>query len=166
MSLKELSTENRVEIVIDSEMAEQLDELFEEHLWERANGLRMLLGAGIAAMLLRREKLAGDDKEREIISLKRLLTESEGRLASVRFGLHEAQENIKHWELASGTLQSMSMALEKVIRNQADKISELKVQLKSQEQEIERLQTQLGNPADVQDIQTPTSDKKSWWAKK
>lgn len=62
MSLKELSTENRVEIVIDSEMAEQLDELFAEHLWERANGLRMLLGAGIAAMLLRREKLAGNDK--------------------------------------------------------------------------------------------------------
>jgi len=130
---------------VSSETADQMSQLVSEHIWERSEGLRIILGAGIGALITQSVLKERENAEDRIIGLSRELVLSEGRLAATGYKLAEIRELIHQWEISSGALQEMGARLEKVVFRQNEEIKELKTKIKAQEKEIGRLRAKLAN---------------------
>jgi len=155
-----------LEIEVTRETAGELKALVAAFLWEPNEGLRMILGAGIGALITERSKEVQTDSEK-IRQISRLLVESEGRLASTRFNLSEAKQALKRWELSNGAIRELIVSIEQVIRRQNQEIDELKSRLKQRDEEIKRLRAQLGEELVDEPTQPATQEplrpvKKGW----
>ena len=128
---------------VSSETADQLSQLVSEHIWERSEGLRIILGAGIGALITQRVLKERKNVEDRIIGLSHELVLSEGRLAATNYKLAEIRELIHRWEISSGALQEMGARLEKIVFRQNEEIKELKAILIVQEEENGRVRAKL-----------------------
>src|SRR3972149_9661782 len=93
-----------LEIFVTPETAGDIESLITEKQWEKQEGLRILLGAGLAAI---RTRLFDQDEIEDGFDskLKSRLMEVEQSLAVLRFQLFEALERNRSWELSSGAIQ-------------------------------------------------------------
>ncbi len=123
-----------VQIEVAAETLGDLQGIIRSYYWDSDEGLRMVLGAGIGALLAERV-LAGEVEADKIRLLTRRLTESEGKLAGVRHALSEAHEVIKKWELSNGAIRELTLSLEQTIRRQNQEIDELRARLERKEAE-------------------------------
>jgi len=151
----------KLEIEIAPETATQLNRLFSEHFWERADGLRTILGVGIGTLIAQQIEKKNEDSQTKIISLTRELVQSEGRLSGVQFELAEIKELNRRWELSTGSIHAMNATLEKVILQQNNEISEIKTQLKAALEEINQLGLISANQK-IATLSPRQSQKKSW----
>lgn len=138
-------TTDTLEIVVPSEMAKELRELVNAYLWEPDEGLRTILGAGMAALEAQRllQEDSGSSEEVKLRHLTRQLVRSEGRLAATRYRLFEAEEEIKRVVFSNAGLRELGMGMDKAITRQIAEIEKLKQELKEKHEEIEALNSQL-----------------------
>ena len=101
-------------------------------------GLRILLGAGLAAI---RARLFDRDEIEEGFSnkMKSRLMEVEQSLAVLRFQLFEALERNRSWELSSGAIQKAKIGYESIMKSQRQEIEDLRKTVKKMDLEISRL---------------------------
>ena len=158
----------RLEIYVTPEMASELEELISEHLWEQADGLRILLGAGMGAV--KAQSIAKSDGQTESETITRLsqqLIRTESRLASTRFQLAEVKELNQRWELSAGSVYSSGATFEKIVLDQRTEIGELKARLAEQQKEIEHLHAAVETgPKKNEASESPGGPKKKGWLKR
>jgi hypothetical protein len=139
---------NILEIEISKETAEQIKEIIENYLWEKDEGLRRILGAGIGFLLAQKINLEKTDEKEKIRTLTRELTLSEGRLAGTRYRMAEMTFTIHRWELASGSLQSLGAATDKIVVRQNNELAEMRETIVRLNQENQDLQNALSIKSD------------------
>jgi hypothetical protein len=131
-----------LEIEVTKQTVQDLKNMISEHLWDFNAGLRLILGAGLGALMAQRVKDAQTDQEKTL-KLTRLLTESEGRLVGSRYELSEIKNILKRWELSDGGTRELVVSAQQVIQRQHQELDELKSRLKEKEIELEHLRAQL-----------------------
>ena len=124
-------------------MAKELRELVNFYIWEPNEGLRMILGAGMAALEAQRllQEDSGSSEEVKLRHLTRKLVRSEGRLSAARYRLFEAEEEIKRLVFSNAGLCELGMGMDKAIARQIEEIEKLKQELKEKQAEIEALKS-------------------------
>ena len=127
-----------LEIFVTPETAGDIESLITEKQWEKQEGLRILLGAGLAAI---RTRLFDQDEIEDGFDskLKSRLMEVEQSLAVLRFQLFEALERNRSWELSSGAIQKAKIGYESIMKSQRQVIEDLRKTVKKMDLEISRL---------------------------
>jgi hypothetical protein len=132
--VKDISTwemdarEDILQVRVSTEMAKELRELAESYLWEGEEGLRMILGAGKAALEAQRliQEEEGASNDARLRHLTRQLVRSEGRLAATRYRLFEAEQEINRLVLSNAGLRELGLGMEKALNRQLEEIDVLK----------------------------------------
>jgi hypothetical protein len=118
----------RLEIEITADQAREIEALIETleatRGCTRDEGLRMLLGAGLAA--LRSHLFESQMPEDELARLRKRLLEVEQSLAVTRFRLFEAQEANRSWALSTGAIRNENQALKGLVDRLRGEIAELR----------------------------------------
>jgi chromosome segregation ATPase len=127
-----------VTITITKAMENDLRTLIEAHMWSAEEGLRLVLGAGIGALLAEGVRDASTGAE-QALALSRLLAEAQGKLAGARYELADAREQLRRWEMSSGAIAKIAQDVETTLRRQNSEIDALRAQLAQQEQLIQTL---------------------------
>ena len=146
-----------LEIAVPAEMANELAELASFYVWEKAEGLRIILGAGMGALQAQRQVQEDGDSDPEVKlrHLTRQLVRSEGRLAASRYRLFEAEQELRRLELSNAGLRELGIGLERANRRQLDEIEKLRLILKEKQSGIEGLQSRQS--LEVQEREHTTS---------
>jgi hypothetical protein len=121
-------TEESITIQVADQTAKDLEDLIREIGYERQEGLRTILGAGM--MAIRHEK-ENPDAQTKNKSWARWL-EVEKDLAVLRFRLFREMEANRRWELSTGAVETQNVAYEK-IENLNKEVDILRERLKEKE---------------------------------
>lgn len=114
----------KLEILVASETAKDVEDLIKEKGWEREDGLRLLVGAGLMAVRLH----PFEDNEDQTLptEARTRWLKVEGNLAVVGFRLFEALEANRAWELSTGSIRKQNAWLENVLKQKQGEIEEFK----------------------------------------
>ncbi len=137
------------EITVESETAREIERVIAENGWERAEGLRLLLGSGLG--YVRGEKIlqaveSGAMTAQDLQTVVSRMMETESRLAVLRFRAFELEQANQNWELSTGAIQNERIGLRGVVKRLREEIAALKM-------ENEQLRAQL--PAQETTGQSP-----------
>ncbi len=136
----------KLEIEVTSETARDLGMLILEKGWEYEDGLRMILGAGLGCLRMEsaiQGKALGQSEDETLKPIRQRLIGTEARLAAIRYQLYVAQQKNEAWELSTGAIEKKSYNVEIVAQRQRQEIAALKERVRQQQEEIDRLRTQL-----------------------
>jgi hypothetical protein len=153
----------RIQIDLTADTARDLEIVIAENGWESEEGLRMILGAGMAAVRAARAQQALTEKgeaAEQIHRLRKRLVETESSLAVTRFQLYEALKTIQNWELSSGATTTQNIGFLGVIQRQKEELDSLNKQLRVQQEELVRLRMQTQK--NTQEPLTDAGQKRGW----
>jgi hypothetical protein len=125
-----------------------------ENGWERAEGLRLILGSGLG--YLKGEKTlqavaAGTMTAEDLQKLISRMMETESRLAVLHFRAFELERANQNWELSTGAIQNESVGLRELAWRLREEIAALKA-------ENERLRVQMTAQETSAKPQTPAPE--------
>lgn len=115
----------KIEALVAEETAKAIDALIAELGYEREEGLRMILGAGL--MALRNADLEPDPEVPKRGRARWL--EVERDLAVTHFRLYKALESNRNWELSTGAVLTTNKGLETLVDRLNNEVDELKRKL-------------------------------------
>jgi len=141
--MEEQSEPVTFEITVASATAREIERVIAENGWERAEGLRLLLGSGLG--YVKGEKIlqaveSGTMTAQDLQTVVSRMMETESRLAVLRFRAFEMEKANQAWELSTGAIQNDRVGLRELAWHLRDEIAALKA-------ENERLRAQLPAPA-------------------
>jgi len=109
----------RLEILVEADTMREIEQVVQERGWELAEGLRLLLGSGLAyargeqvLQAVESGALSQDDLQR----LLARMVETETRLAALRFRTWEAQQANEAWELSTGAIRNENQGLRSLVQ--------------------------------------------------
>ncbi len=152
----------RLEIQIDAETMREIEAAIEDNGWEYDEGLRLLLGSGLAYVKGERVLQAIESGILSKDELQRTLSrmmETETRLAVLRFRTFEAQQANQAWELSTGAIKNENQGLRAVVQ----RLREENAALRAENDRLRRLLptldavAELDSPADTP-TQSPPLD--------
>ena len=156
----------KLEIEVTAETSHDLGVLIAEEGWDYTEGLRIILGAGMAAIRAERAQqalISGSEAAEHIQRMHKRLVGTESSLAVTRFRLYEALKTIQNWELSSGATRIQNTGYQGLIHRQKEELDELKDRLHRQEEELVKLRLQIQmNPQEA----PPTAEQKKGWKEK
>lgn len=132
-------TEESITIQVTDQTAKDLEDVIREMGYEREEGLRTILGAGL--MAIRHEQASPDAATKNKSWLRWLEVEKD--LAVTRYRLFREMEANRRWELSTGAVQTQNVGYEQLIKNQNQEIDSLREKLKQAELERSKLQDEL-----------------------
>jgi hypothetical protein len=151
-----------LKILVTAETARNIDMLIAERGWDPVEGLRILLGLGMAAA---RTEPASDGNKEGVERMGNRLKEVESSLAVLRFRMFEMQKANQSWELSTGAIRNQNLVFQGVIARQKEELEKLNRLLREKEEELAPLHTQ------VEQAQAPycfelavARHKKSWFS--
>jgi hypothetical protein len=115
----------KIETLVAEETSKSIDALIAELGYEREEGLRMILGAGL--MALRNANLEPDPDVPKRGRARWL--EVERDLAVTHFRLYKALEANRNWELSTGAVLTSNEGLETLVDSLNKEVDDLKKKL-------------------------------------
>jgi hypothetical protein len=143
----------KLEVEVTAETSHDLDVLIAEEGWERDDGLRIILGAGLGAVRSQRFEQArlsgvgahpGQNIDNENRRFQVRLLKVEQSLAVLRFKLFEAQQANTSWELSTGAIRNENLGLRGTLERQRNELSALNDRVRALENENAALKSLLG----------------------
>lgn len=113
----------RLEILVEADTMREIEEVVQERGWELAEGVRLLLGSGLAYVKGERVLQAVESGSMSQDDLQRMLSrmvETETRLAALRFRTWEAQQANQAWELSTGAIRNENQGLRSLVQRLRD----------------------------------------------
>jgi hypothetical protein len=133
-----------LEVDVAPETADEIRKLVAARGWEFAEGLRILFGAGIAALKASALK-DQDSSESESDRMLRHAAENEQAVALLRYRLYETQKANEAWDLSTGAIHNQNAGFRAIIDRQIGELAEFKRQLRDRELEVQGLRARLGD---------------------
>lgn len=142
------ATSERVfEIHVTEETYQDICSLIQERGWDEAEGLRILLAAGIGYLRVTRfsdeEAVGMPQNTRDLFER---LVKAESLLASMRFRMFELQQQNQNWELSNGAVFQENIGLRNLTNRHLEEISELRTRVSSLEKELTDLRKAVPAP--------------------
>ena len=152
-----------LEITVASATAREIERVMVENGWERAEGLRLILGSGLG--YLQGEKTlkaieAGAMTAQDLHKLVSRMMDTESRLAVLRFRAFELQRANQNWELSTGAIQNERMGLRGVVHRLREEIAALKAENAQLRRQLPAQETSGGSPATTPQPRVPAGH--SW----
>ena len=123
----------KIETFVAEETAQAIDALIAELGYEREEGLRMILGAGLMAL-----RNANLEPETEVPKRGRARwMEVERDLAVTHFRLYKAMESNRNWELSTGAVLTRNKGLEQLVDRLNKEVDDLKRELQGNSKGLE-----------------------------
>lgn len=121
------------EVTVEGETARKIEHVIAENGWERADGLRLILGSGLGYIKGDQILKAIESGAMTAEDLQRLVSrmvETESRLAVLRFRAFEMEKANQAWELSTGAIQNDRIGLRGVVHRLREEIAALKAENK------------------------------------
>ena len=137
----------KLEIEVTADTSHDLGVLFAEEGWENAEGLRLVIGAGLGTVRARRamqSMQAGENLDATLDRLMSRLMEVESSLAVTRFRLYEYQQANQGWELSTGAIRRENLGFQGVLERKRNELSALNDRVRALENENTALKSLLG----------------------
>jgi len=151
-----------LKVIVTPETACDVDKLLTEQGWTTAEGLRLLLGVGMAAARVQAAQTEGEDA---LHCMEERLKDVEGSLAVLRFNMYEMQKANQAWELSTGAIRNQNLGYSALIRRQKDEIEALKSRLAEAQAEVTHVKTLVGEIPPAPQTVSPKTSRLNWWQK-